>query len=391
MESGELEIIFTGDWAPIREFDHIITHDPLKIYGDTLPILRQADYRITNLEAPLAGDKFITKSGAAFTGREEHIQGIYIAQFDAVSLANNHVFDTGINGFNETCKLLKQKYISHFGAGSNLHEAQKPLIIDKNGIKIAVFSLSEGEDNWAATPTTPGVSPWQIDSLAEKITLCKNEQQVNATVVIAHCGLEYIPVPPPYVAKAFEKLANAGADLIVGHHPHVPQGLRVYGHTLAYFSLGNYVFYQPTKLFYRKHGYMVRANFGKSGLITSEIIPYKITDSGINSLTASEKTDFFNMFDKLSEAISSDEKLIDHWNGFLKYYGEQGYFQEIANILTQWHQNPAKGAAMLRNRVATIQHQRHWFDGLTRIVNGTINDASPEASALIHEYFNRYL
>ncbi|MBP5182564.1 MAG: CapA family protein, partial [Lentisphaeria bacterium] len=139
-------------------------------------------------------------------------------------------------------------------------EAREPLALEVNGVKILLFAISEGEDMRGATADSPGVRPWEVEELAAEIRRAKGS--CDAIVVSAHCGLEYQPYPSFYVYEAFRRWAEAGADLILGHHPHVPQGMTKFGKCSAFFSLGNFVFDQK-EFFHRKHGFFLVMEAGK--------------------------------------------------------------------------------------------------------------------------------
>lgn len=383
-----LKLIIAGDLAPIRAFAPLIEQNPESVYGNLLPLLRNSDYRIVNLESPLAGTEFICKSGAAFTGKPQHLSVLTAVPFDAVTLANNHTFDTGMTGFAETCSLLDAAHIARIGAGNNLAEATKPLEMEKNGVRIAVFNFSEGEDMMAADKNRPGVAPWNPESVCRQLRKAKKSGRFHALIVIVHCGLEYYPFPPMYVYRAFEQLAEAGADLVVGHHVHVPQGMTRFGLTPAFFSLGNFVFYQENNLLHRKTGYLLRVEIGPSGVRTAEPVPYRIGPAGLRLLSSAEKDVFDHWFQRLSDPLKKPETAQKAWEACLAWYGCKGYCSELEKILTELRGNPRKGAAMLRNRVQCMQHRMHWTDGLTRIVEDTISDADPELVRLVDDYFN---
>jgi len=384
------KLIIAGDLAPIRDFVPVIERDPEAVYGDLLPELRKADHRIVNLESPLAGDHFIVKSGAAFAGKPPHLSMLTTVPFDAVTLANNHTFDTGPEGYHLTCSLLDRAGIARVGSG-NLDEAQKPLVIEKNGLRTAVFNFSEGEDMMGAGPDRPGVAPWDPESVCRRLREAKSSGRFHALIVIVHAGLEYYPFPPMYVYDAFEKLAEAGADLIVGHHVHVPQGMTRFGVTPAYFSLGNFVFYQENDLIHRKTGYFLELEIGPGGIRMVKPVPYRIEKTGLRLLGPEEKKNFDNWFERLSAPLTTRETARQAWNACLAWYGTKGYCAELEKILKTLREDPGKGAAMLRNRVQCMQHRMHWTDGLTRIADGTIGEADPELIKLVDAYFNERL
>ncbi len=384
---AQAEIVIASDWAPIRAFDEIVARSPEAVYGDVLPILRQNDLRIVNLECALSGDAApVWKSGSVFKGRPMHIGGLTAVPFEVVTLANNHVFDYGPEAFRQTLDLLSDHSIRSVGAGMSVEEARRPLILDLNGVRIGIINFSEGEDLTSAV-SGPGVFGWEVDAVVESVHAIRPE--VNAILVICHGGVEYIPFPPPYLASAFRRIAEAGADLILGHHAHVPQGVQICNGVPICYSLGNFVFYQETDLFYRKLGYLVKAGVSRAGLAHIELIPYEIGSESLRLLKGDESALFFESLKKVSLPLARQDGISEAWHGFLRYYGIKGFRDEIAMILAKMDQEPAKGAAMLRNRITTMQHREHWIDAMTRIMEGSIDDSPQWALDLAAEWLTR--
>ena len=384
---SQAEIVIASDWAPIRAFDEIVVHSPAAVYGDVLPILRQGDLRIVNLECSLStGASPVWKSGSVFKGRPEHIRGLTEVPFEVVTLGNNHVFDYGLEDFRQTLDLLSENSIRSVGAGMSVEDARRPLFLEVNGIRIGIVNFSEGEDLTAAV-SGPGLFGWEVDAIAESVRAIR--PGVDIILVICHGGVEYIPFPPPYLSEAFRRIAGAGADLIIGHHAHVPQGVQILNGVPICYSLGNFVFYQETDLLYRKQGYLVKAGVSRTGLAQLQLIPYEIGSESLRLLKGDESVQFFDSMKKVSLPLASPEGIADAWHGFLRYYGIKGFRDEIAEILAKMDQEPAKGAAMLRNRIATMQHREHWIDAMTRIMEGSI-DVSPQwALDLAAEWLTR--
>ena len=381
------KLIFASDWASIRDFGSLMEKDPAAVYGDLAERLSDGDYRIVNLECPLHKEPFIVKSGAAFSGEESHISALACIPFDAVICANNHTFDCGKKGFEVTTDLLRKNGIAFTGAGLDLEEARKVLAVEKNGVRIGIFTLSEGEDCNGAQKDRYGVRPWEVELLAGEIR--QRRKEFDLILVSAHCGLEYQAYPSFYVWEAFRLLAEAGADLIVGHHPHVPQGMTFFGKTPAYFSLGNFAFYQKTDLYYRKIGYFLEITFSEEKGLQVEKVPYRITDAGLRLLKGTELAAFEKSFEKLSAPLATREGAEKAWNAVLAFNGVEGYCAELEKILAQLRSDAPKGAAMLRNRVTCIQHSTQWVDGLTRIADGTIGDVDDSMLALVREFMTK--
>jgi len=364
---ADAEVLIASDWAPIRAFDRVIMETPEGVYGDLLPVLRESDLRIVNLECPLCGHNTpVWKSGSVLKGKAEHVRGLRVVPFEVVTLGNNHVFDYGTTAFAQTLAVLEENGIAAVGAGMSTREAKTPLRLEVNGIRVGIVNFSEGEDLTAAT-NGPGVFGWEVEAVAAVINAIK--ASVDIVIVVCHCGLEYIPIPPPYVARAFRHLADAGAHLVVGHHPHVPQGLHIYHQVPICYSLGNFVFYQETDLLYRKVGFFVKAGLAKGAVAYLKLVPYGIRKAGLHLLNREERQWFLKEMRTVSMPLDTPAAIEDAWHGFLHYYGTQGLRGEIGMILEKMRDEPRKGAAMLRNRLTTMQHNQHWIDMLTRIMN----------------------
>lgn len=388
-DRAEATLCIAGDWAPIRAFAPLLETDPEAVYGDLLPVIRSADLSIVNLEAPLSdiGDP-VGKSGAVFKGERRHVHGLTAVPFHVATLANNHMFDFGTDAFSQTVEVLDQNGIRHVGAGMNGNAAGSPLIIDAGDVSVGIVNFSEGEDLTAAGDA-PGVMGWDLAWMKKSVADLK--KRVDIVLVISHCGIEYVPFPPPYVVQAFQAAADAGADLVIGHHPHVPQGIAFRGDTPICYSLGNFVFYQPTHLTYRKLGYMVNVGVSKQGLVSLELVPYRIHDLGVSLLGGGEKSRFFDKFQEISQPLAQWSRLMETWNGFLDHYGISGFEKEIAMIMEKLQTDPIKGAAMFRNRLTTLQHFHHFKDLMTRIVKDEMNTSPEWARDLTREWLTTTL
>jgi poly-gamma-glutamate synthesis protein (capsule biosynthesis protein) len=386
-QTPEARILVASDWAPIRAFDPIIRNEPESIYGDMLPLLRQADLRIVNCECALAAaSQPVWKSGAVFKGEPDHIKGLSAVPFEVACLANNHVFDYGLAGFRETLRVLRQNGLETVGAGLTEEEAFAPLTLHVRKTKITLINFSEGED-LTASRVGPGVCGWELDRILALVRKCRKAG--GFVLVIVHCGLEYIPYPPPYVAAAFRALIDAGADCVIGHHPHVPQGIEWYRSRPIAYSLGNFVFYQNTNLYYRKIGYCLSLDLSGGAISGVELLPYRITETGLQRLVGVELKQFHNKMVRLSRPLPAPGGVEKAWQAYLAYYGMRGFQDEVLGILERMKSEPEKGAAMFRNRITTMQHIELWRDFLTRIMGGQKQPYSQEAYALVQEWFTK--
>lgn len=381
------EILIAGDWAPIRRFAEPIRNRPESVYGNLLPLIRESDLRIVNLECPLDdGDEPVWKSGSVLKGDAVHIKGLTAVPFEVVTLGNNHVFDYGIGAFDRTCGLLKDHGIHRVGAGGSVEEAFRPLQIEVKGVSVGILSFSEGEDLTAAG-SGPGVAGWEIDTVIEGVEELRT--RVDAVIVVCHAGVEYIPFPPPYLVDALRRIATAGADLVIGHHPHVPQGVEIHHGVPICYSLGNFVFFQPTDLLYRKTGYLVKAAIDRGGVSAITIVPYGIGDSGLFLLQGASRERFLEKLAEVSKPLPAEKGVEDAWNGFLDHYGKGGFADEIRRILAEFETRPEKGAAMFRNRLTTLQHRHHLIDFTSRLIGGNLNASPRWARDLVVEWMTK--
>jgi hypothetical protein len=382
-------VLIASDWAPIRAFEPIMSADPLAVYGDLLPALRDADLRIVNCECPLtSAGRPVWKSGAVFKGLPGHATGLAAVPFEVACLANNHVFDYGLDGLKGTLQVLRRNGIRTVGAGLTFREATAPLRLTVRGQRVTVVNFSEGEDLTAASGG-PGVCGWESERLAGQIRRAKTRGEL--VIAIGHAGLEYIPVPPPYVVAAFRTLADAGADCVVGHHPHVPQGLETRRGRLIAYSLGNFVFFQPPELHYRRTGFCLSLEVKAGRLASYGIRPYRITGRGLRTLGGGEEREFCRALGRVSAPLRTAGAIGEAWQAYLAYYGADGFRREVLGILDTMRTDPRKGAAMFRNRVTTLQHAELWRDFLTRTISAKPAPVRARWARLVEEWLTRPL
>ena len=386
-KDGEASIIVAGDWAPIRALEPVVRSAPDSVYGDMLPVLRAADLRVVNCECALtAARKPVWKSGAVFKGSPVHVAGLTRVPFEVACLANNHVFDYGLRGFRDTLDVLRRNGIRTVGAGLTFGEALSPLTVAVKGTRVTVLNFSEGED-LTASRGGPGVCGWEIDRLVRLVRMYK--LRGDFIIAVGHAGLEYVPFPPPYVVGAFRALAEAGADCVIGHHPHVPQGLEVRGGRLIAYSLGNFVFYQLSDLYYRKTGFCLEIRVRGNKLASFELHPYRISERGLRKLGGLEKTGLLERIERISRPLRTASGPAEAWQAYLAHYGPAGFRREVLDILDKMESEPRKGAAMFRNRITTLQHSELWRDALTRFMAEKAAPSRPELARLIREWFKR--
>lgn len=243
-----ITMIFVGDIMLDRGIEYMIEqHNDWKWpFLKVADELRKADILFGNLESVIS-DKG-TKVGSIYSLRAEPetIQGLTFAGFDILSLANNHAFDYTAEALKDTFVKLKIAGIDFIGADLNESGAFSPIIKQIKETKIAFLAYTNlGPHVWRAGPDTPGIA-WIDRSHFEEIQedIQKAKQESDVLIVSLHAGIEY-EIEPNQFQQDFSKMAiEAGADLVIGHHPHVVQAYEKYKDGWVFYSLGNFVFDQ---------------------------------------------------------------------------------------------------------------------------------------------------
>jgi len=238
----ELTIAFCGDIMPGAEVaQHMGRATIADWLKDVSPAWKGADLLIGNLESPcVVQAKPIEHElpELVFHAPASRLQELVAAGFSAVTLANNHILNCGALGLSETLREIKGVGLYHAGAGMNLAEALQPAFIPVRGVTVGLVAFCYSPP---AGRSTPGVAPCDPPFMRKALTAAR----ANADLVIAalHDGLEYSDVPPMGTRSRFRFLAENGADIVVGHHPHVLQGLEWHGLTPIAYSLGDFLFH----------------------------------------------------------------------------------------------------------------------------------------------------
>lgn len=214
------------------------------LYQPSMLYLSEPDLTAGNLEFPVT-TRGVPVEGTpyVFKGSPEVLPAMRDAGFDIMSLANNHALDQGVEGMLDTMKYLDEAGIAHMGAGNNDTEAFAPVIKEVRGIKVAYVGLSRVVpfSSWKADKNVAGVAE-SYDTRRALEAIAKAKKEADIVVVMVHWGKERVDQPEPYQKDFGKQYIDAGADLVIGSHPHVLQGFEMYkGKWIAY-SLGNFIF-----------------------------------------------------------------------------------------------------------------------------------------------------
>ncbi|MBE6748206.1 MAG: CapA family protein [Ruminococcaceae bacterium] len=257
-------LVFTGDIG----FDRYMYgkwDDEELLSPEILDFLHSADHVITNVEGPIAEvEQNTTKDGVQqllHTIDPNAIKVLRKMKADIWNICNNHIMDAKEYGIKRTLEFAEAENAQTIGAGMNIKEARKPVILDEAG-GIGMFGVGYQRACRKADENTPGCYSWSdLDSIQKSIDEIK--QKCRWCIVVAHAGEEFTPLPSPYTRERYHKFLEMGADIVVAHHPHVPMNYETVGDKIIFYSLGNFIFdtdYQRSQ-FNTELGLLVKLNF----------------------------------------------------------------------------------------------------------------------------------
>jgi poly-gamma-glutamate synthesis protein (capsule biosynthesis protein) len=215
------------------------------LFASAAPALGAADVGFANLEFPIAGRESVRPGRSAeFHHDDEVVDALARAGVRVVSIANNHIMDCGVSGLERTLDRCARAGIAAVGAGRTVDEACAPARIECRGRRVAFLAYASARQD-AARADHPGVAPLEADRLRRDLASARSG--ADELIVSVHWGSMYVDYPPPRVLEIASLLEALGADLVLGHHPHVLQGWRIAPKpragpaTLTLFSLGDIV------------------------------------------------------------------------------------------------------------------------------------------------------
>ena len=259
-----------------RTEPYLIEHGPDYSFRDTLPILRQADVIVGNLESPIS-TRGRAVENKTFTLRAGPIavEALKKGGVRVVTLANNHSMDFGPLALQDTLATLTENGILFTGAGMNLDDARAAAALKVNETTVAFLSYSLTFPlDFFASAGRPGTAPGYADYV--KADIQKVRQTADIVVVSFHWGAERMTAAKDYQIELGRQAIDWGADLVLGHHPHVLQELEVYKGRLIAYSLGNFIFGSQSNR--TNTSIILLCTFKNHSLVKIEAVPLDINN-----------------------------------------------------------------------------------------------------------------
>lgn len=380
---GDARITIASDWAPIWTYQALMEHNPLAVYGDLLPLLRESDLNIVNVECVLGTrGSPAPKAGPALQGNPAAIPALTAVPFHLATLSNNHSMDYGPESLIETLENLKAAGVQTVGAGRDGREAAAPWRGRVGAAQVGVINCSEAE---ACASLYDSAGAYVYEAEAARRQIGELRQQCDIVLVIFHGGREHAPIPPPYMLSALRQMAEAGAHAVIAHHPHVPQGMEIHRGVPIAYSQGNFVFRRGEEQYYLNAGYLVHLDIAGRILSGVSFTPYRMEAEGVFRLKGSEEREFRHYLE-ITSALLSDPKAVEQaWHGFVDECmpNAERVLLQLERSILESHEKGLSGYARLHHYFFCPAHRHLFQTAFARLARGRCHDSPEWARQLV--------
>ena len=277
--SPPVRLIFAGDTTLDSSPGEWIQqgNDPFQSFAQ---LFAQADVRLLNLECVVATTGQALPKNYTFRAHPRVLQTLK-RHVDGVTLANNHSGDYGRDAFAEMLQLLAAQRLAYVGGGMNLREAHDPWIIERQGMRIAILSYSEFMPrSYEADSDAAGIA-WSEDAqVVDDIRRARQLHRADVVLPVMHWGWENEPVANARQRQLAKLMVDAGADAVLGGHPHVTQDIEIYKGKPIVYSVGNFIM-KETDNPQQRQGWVLRLDISTSGIEGFDTRVARLNSQGI--------------------------------------------------------------------------------------------------------------
>ena len=312
-----------GDIAFHKGMAEFVTADgPGWPFAKVQPVLARARVLFGNFEFPFLPPDFpaeeLDPAGClSVVPGPDGAEALRRAGFDILNLAANHLLDAGSMGLDYTQSCLRDAGIRTGGAGYSQEEARRMQVIERDGLTFGFLCYAE-DGNWTLGATNPGPAYYELETVLEDVRTHKDE--VDILVVSIHGDLEFLPTPAPVRLANSRRIARAGADVILEHHPHVPQGVEMADGALIAYSLGNFVFGAHSDEYIKRngphtaHSFVLLVEVDRDGVRSFERVPCIIAeppDERPQPAEGADRAELLARFEQLDRWLGDEEFIRD--------------------------------------------------------------------------------
>jgi len=251
--------------------------DPALPFRKIAPLMAASDITFVNLESPFSDQGRYLDTGLIFHAAPEMIAGLQLAGVSIASTANNHARDCGPHGVEFTVAWLRSHGIEPLGSSESESRTHQGVVLARNGVRFGFlgYTYDQQNGNWHDVDTR--IAMTDLTALCRDVTALR--KRADVVIVSMHNGIEYMPKPNKAQIAFAHAAIDAGATLVIGHHPHVVQPEEKYKGGLIFYSLGNLVFDQYQREA-TQHGEIVQVSFLGRGILATHVMPVRITPTG---------------------------------------------------------------------------------------------------------------
>ncbi len=286
-------------------------------------IFKGKDILFGNLETVLSNQGKEAEKAVLLHSPPEKVGWLKDAGFDILNIANNHILDLGADGFHETLKVLNESNLTFIGASDK--GAPSYTILDKQGIKSGFLGYTQG--GFSLPEKGVRINKIKVVDIITDIECIK--PQCDFIIISLHWGTENVLYPSPKQVGLAHRLIDAGATVILGHHPHIIQGIERYKHGLIAYSLGNFQFNPKISYTKTNNSILICLDFSKERLESYYTVPITIDQDFAPTVSREASESLLNFIDDISEPINNgtitwgwwfEEIAQEHLSGNMKSY-----------------------------------------------------------------------
>jgi len=346
--------------------EHLAAHGTDWAFERVQAVLDRAQVLFGNFEFPFVPPDFPAQerdpaAALSVVPGPEGAGALRRAGFDFLNLAANHLLDAGSTGLDYTRACLSDAGIRTGGVGYAQQEARRLEVLECGGLTFGFLCYAE-DGNWTLGATNPGPAYYEPDTVLEDVAAHRDE--VDVLVVSIHADLEFLPTPAPVRIANSRRIARAGADIILEHHPHVPQGVEMVDGTLIAYSLGNFLFGAHSFDYMKRNGphtadsYVLLIEVDRRGVRSFERVPCLIPEPPEERPTPAEGAErerLMERFEQLDRWLQDEDFVRETWRRRCKElfasFIKQAAERDIESVIDE-----------LVGRTVLVAENRNWMD-----------------------------
>ena len=329
-------LTMTGDCCPrgTAALDALRAGRAAEIVAAAQPFIAASDVKLMQLETPFTDESTpIVKSGPNISCPPVALDLVTALDIDTALLANNHIGDHGGAAVLETIRLLNRAGIRTVGAGATPAEANQPLFIETNGLRLALLNVAENEFG-TVSERMPGSAPLApLDNIRAIRAAASNADHV---IVVVHGGHERYPLPSPRMVNTYRAFVEAGAAAVINCHTHCPLGIEIWQGAPIVYSPGNFFF--PTANYLNAMwwiGYVPKLHFDRKGVYAIETMPFRFDNEKMYELNKADRKSFWSYLAGLNRQIINEKTLQTSFEAWSAQHGTH-YLGWLRDRLTTW-------------------------------------------------------